>query len=64
VPVLSGSVSEPVWAPSCAVPAAHPAVAPTHSLGCHRRRIDDRLAFDHGLAALMPGPALNIPPSL
>src|SRR5205823_1249174 len=29
--------------------------APTHPLGCHRRRVPDRLVFEHVLAALVHG---------
>jgi hypothetical protein len=33
----------------------HPAVAPAHPLGCHRKRIPDRVVFDHVVAALVHG---------
>jgi transposase len=34
---------------------ARPVVAPSHPLGCHRRRIPERVVFDHVLAALVHG---------
>jgi transposase len=34
---------------------AHPPVAPSHPLGCHRRRIPDRVVFEHVVAALVHG---------
>jgi transposase len=33
----------------------HPAISPTHPLGCHRRRIADRVIFEHVVAALVHG---------
>lgn len=55
MPVLPVSVIEPLWAQFSALLPASPAVAPTHPLGRHRRRISDRLVFDHVLAALVHG---------
>jgi transposase len=44
-----------VWAQFAALLPAHPAVAPTHPLGCHRPRVPDRVVFDHVVAALVHG---------
>jgi hypothetical protein len=44
-----------MWAEFSALLPAHPAVAPGHPLGCHRRRIPDRVVFDHVVAALVHG---------
>jgi hypothetical protein len=55
VPVLPGSLVEPVWAPFAALLPARPTTAPTHPLGCHRRRGPDRVEFDHVVAAMMHG---------
>jgi hypothetical protein len=32
-----------------------PEFSPTHPWGCHRRRIPDRVVFDHVIAALVHG---------
>jgi hypothetical protein len=37
------------------VGATHPDVAPSHPLGCDRRRVPDRMGFDHVVAALVHG---------
>jgi Transposase DDE domain len=55
VPVLPGSLTEPIWAEFSALLPACPAVAPSHPLGCHRRRVPDRVVFDHVVAALVHG---------
>jgi hypothetical protein len=46
---------EPLWVQFAALLPVHPVVAPTHLLGCHRRRIPDRVVFEHVLAALVHG---------
>jgi transposase len=55
VPTLPSSLIEPVWDQFAALLPDRPVVVPTHPLGCHRRRIDDRLVFDHIIAALVHG---------
>jgi hypothetical protein len=55
VPVLPVSVIEPIWDQFAVLLPAHPAVSPTHPLGCHRRRVPDRVVFDHVIAALVHG---------
>src|SRR3954468_4939538 len=46
---------EPLWDQFSGLLPARPAVSPTHPLGCHRRRIPDRVVFEHVIAALVHG---------
>jgi hypothetical protein len=48
---------EPLWVEFAALIGAdtRPEFAPTHPWGCHRRRIPDRVVFEHVLAALVHG---------
>jgi transposase len=46
---------EPVWVQFDALWPELPQVDPTHPLGCHRRRIPDRVVFEHVVAALVHG---------
>lgn len=55
MPVLPGSVMEPVWAQVSVLLPDHPVVDPAHPLGCHRRRGPERVVFEHVLAALGHG---------
>jgi transposase len=55
VPVLPACLLEPLWVQFSALLPEVPAVAPSHPLGCHRRRVPDRLVFEHVLAALVHG---------
>ena len=55
MPALPVSLIEPLWAQFAALLPVHPEVAPTHPLGCHRRRIPDRVVFEHVSAALVYG---------
>lgn len=57
MPVLPVSVIEPIWARFSVLLPDHPRVDPTHPLGCHRRRIPDRVVFDQVVAALVYGSA-------
>jgi transposase len=52
---LPSSLLEPVWHQFAALLPERPDVAPTHPLGCHRRRIPDRRVFEHVVAALVHG---------
>jgi transposase len=45
----------PLWDQFAALLPCHPAVAPSHPLGCHRRRIPDRVVFEHVVTALVHG---------
>jgi len=49
------SLLDPVWEQFCVLLAERPAVAPSHPLGCHRRRVPDRVVFEHVVAALVHG---------
>jgi hypothetical protein len=55
VPVLPVCLLEPLWVQFSALLPERPIVSPTHPLGCHRRRIPDRVVFEHVLAALVHG---------
>ena len=55
MPVLPASLFEPLWVQFSALLPAHPRVAPTHPLGCHRHRVSDRLVVEHVIAALVHG---------
>jgi len=46
---------EPLWVQFSALLPERPLVSPTHPLGCHRRRIADRVVFEHVIAALVHG---------
>ncbi len=57
MPLLPASLIEPLWVEFAALIGAEdrPEFAPSHPWGCHRRRIPDRVVFDHVLAALVHG---------
>ena len=55
MPALPVSLMEPLWAQFASLLPDHPEVAETHPLGCHRRRIPDRVVFEHVVAALVHG---------
>jgi len=55
VPVLPACLLDPLWVQFSALLPEHPVVAPSHPLGCHRRRIPDRVIFEHVIAALVHG---------
>jgi hypothetical protein len=57
VPLLPASIIEPLWVEFAALIGSEdrPEFAPTHPWGCHRRRIPDRVVFDHVIAALVHG---------
>src|SRR5215216_6532082 len=55
VPVLPVCLFEPLWVQFSALLPERPRVSPTHPLGCHRERIDDRVVFEHVIAALVHG---------
>jgi transposase len=46
---------EPIWEQCSVLLPERPAMSPTHPLGCHRRRIPDRVVFDAVGAALVYG---------
>lgn len=55
MPVIPSCLLEPLWDQFAALLPERPEVAPTHPLGCHRRRVPDRLVFEHVVAALVHG---------
>lgn len=55
MPVLPVCLIKSIWAEFAALLPAVPEVSPTHSLGCHRPRVPDRVVIDHILAALVHG---------
>jgi len=55
VPVLPVCLLEPVGEQVAALLPEHPVVSPEHPLGCHRRRISDRVVLEHVVAALVHG---------
>ncbi|GAA0742077.1 hypothetical protein GCM10010199_68360 [Dactylosporangium roseum] len=48
-------LSDPPWDQFAALLPPRPAADPTHPLGCHRRRIADRIVFDKLLRVLRFG---------
>jgi hypothetical protein len=57
VPLLPASLIEPLWVEFATLIGSgdRPEFSPTHPWGCHRRRIPDRVVFDHVIAALVHG---------
>ena len=57
MPLLPASLIEPLWVELAALIGSdeRPEFDPTHPWGCHRRRIPDRVVFDHVIAALVHG---------
>ena len=57
MPLLPASLIEPLWVEFATLIGSgdRPEFSPTHPWGCHRRRIPDRVVFDHVIAALVHG---------
>jgi len=55
VPAVPSSLLEPVWEEFSALLPQHPEVHPEHPLGCHRRRIPDRVVFERVVEKLVYG---------
>jgi hypothetical protein len=55
VPVLPSWLTDPLWDQFAALLPKHPTIDPSHPLGCHRRRIGDRIVFDKLLQLLRFG---------
>ena len=57
MPLLPASLIEPLWVEFAALTrsAERPEFSPTHPWGCHRRRVPDRVVFEHVIAALVHG---------
>lgn len=55
MPALPSWLTTPLWEQFSALIPARPVVDPTHPLGCHRRRISDRIVFDKLIQVLRFG---------
>lgn len=55
MPAVPVCLFTPIWEQFSVLLPAWPSVAPAHPLGCHRRRIPDRVVFEHVVAALVHG---------
>jgi len=55
VPAIPSSLLEPVWVEFDALLPDRGEFHPDHPLGCHRRRIPDRIVFEHIVDALVHG---------
>ena len=55
MPALPVSLMEPIWDQFVVLLPEQPEIDPTHPLDCHRRRIPDRVVFEHVVAALVHG---------
>ena len=55
MPVVPSCLLEPIWNQFSVLLPQQPIFHPNHPLGCHRRRIPDRVVFDHIVAALVHG---------
>ena len=57
MPLLPASLIEPLWVEFASLIGEpdRPEFSPTHPWGCHRRRVLDRVVFDHVIAALVHG---------
>ena len=55
MPALPSWLTEPLWDQFAALLPDRPIYDPTHPLGCHRRRIADRIIFDKLLQVLRFG---------
>lgn len=55
MPVVPSCLLEPVWVEFHATIGDRPEFHPDHPLGCHRRRIPDRVVFEHLIDSLVHG---------
>lgn len=55
MPVMPGSLMEPIGEQFFVLLPEYPEVSPTHPLGGHRPHVPDRVVFDHVVAALVHG---------
>ncbi|SDY82863.1 Putative transposase of IS4/5 family, partial [Modestobacter sp. DSM 44400] len=56
MPAVPSSFIDPLW---CQFAALIPERVDAHPLGCHRRRIDDRVVFDKIVQSLVLGAAYD-----
>ena len=52
---LAASLLEPIWDQFAVLLPQRDSVTTSHPLGCHRRRIANRVVFEHVVAALVHG---------
>lgn len=55
MPAIPSSLLEPVWVEFAALFDERPEFSPSHPWGCHRRRVPDRVVFEHVIDALVHG---------
>ena len=55
MPAMPVSLLDPIWEQFSVLLPERPAVCPTHPLGRHRRRVPDRVVFEHVVDALVHG---------
>lgn len=56
MPAVPSCLLEPIWGEFSALTGGeHAGFDPSHPLGCHRRRVPDRVVFEHVVAALVHG---------
>jgi transposase len=55
VPALPSWLTTPLWDQFATLIPSRPVIDPTHPLGCHRRRIPDRIVFDKLIQVLRFG---------
>ena len=55
MPVVPVGLLEPLWEQFAALLPERPDFSPAHPLGCHRRRVPDRVVFERVIAALVHG---------
>ncbi|MGC5016942.1 IS5 family transposase [Micromonospora sp. DT47] len=55
MPAIPAWLIEPLWVQFAALLPERPTYAPTHPLGCHRQRVDDRIVFDKLIQVLRFG---------
>lgn len=55
MPALPSWLTTPLWDQFAALIPVRPVVDPTHPLGCHRRRVPDRIVFDKLIQVLRFG---------
>jgi Transposase DDE domain len=55
VPAVPSCLLESIWVEFRVLVGERPPFDPAHPLGCHRRRVPDRVVFEHVVAALVHG---------